>query len=167
MRSTTLATVVVLGLAGGALATPAEASGSWSVGADFSVGGVHFSLGYHRPHGHYGPYRPDYYYRTAPSFRVRGARCSSACYLDRGHAYHHPRCPVVGAHFGRHRFHVGPVWDRLGWSAWYGWSHPYGGWRGHHDRYRGWDRHYDDHHRHGRGRGHGHGRHHRDSCRHH
>ncbi len=90
-----LLTLVWLPLQG--LATPAEAAVfGFSAWGDFNVGGVHLSLGVHQagPYARYGPY--SRFDRQVGNY---GHRCSEACYLDRGIAYHHYTCPVALQHF--------------------------------------------------------------------
>jgi len=96
---------------------PAEAGVRWVAGADFSVGGIQFSLGFNGPY-RYG-YSPSYYYRTDRSLSYRGYECGSACYLkDRRH-YHGRSCPVVRQHFSRHGFDPYYAWGYV--------THGYGG----------------------------------------
>jgi hypothetical protein len=79
------------------LATPAEAAVfGFSAWGNFNVGGVHLALGVHQagPYARYGPY-----YRFDRAVGNYGHRCSEACYIERGIAYHHYTCPVALQHF--------------------------------------------------------------------
>lgn len=174
------------------LAAPAEARHDHgpSVGAWFSVGGLHFSLVF----GARGNGYPGYYYRTADHFSYRGHRCTDRCYRDRRYAYHSFDCPLVAVHLDR--FHQRPHMLFRGYAPAPYWRGEYygdgrhGSWarhdrdryydRNHHryDRYDRYDRRdrrdryerrdrYDRRHDRYRGRGRGHDRHrHDDSCRH-
>jgi hypothetical protein len=98
---------------------PAEARANWTVGADFAVGGVYFSLGFN-DFDRYGR-GPSYYYRTQGPLRYAGHQCGSACYLADGYAYHHPDCPLVSYHFGRYGYDPVFLWTNLAPRP-YGWG---------------------------------------------
>lgn len=119
-------------------AAPAEAAhkkARWTVGGNFSVGGLHFSV-YYRP-GYYD----DYYYRVRKPFPPsRHYRCSDRCYFRRGYNYHHASCARAHEYFDRHHFSPVRVLDAIFYP------------RGHRYHRRGYDRgygHYDRGHRHG------------------
>lgn len=118
---------------------PAEAGVRWLAGAEFDVGGVHFTIGFHPPHRYVHDLRPDYYYRTRAPLRYPGVRCTSVCTVRDAYRYHAPRCPVVHRHFSRHRFDPYPAW-RFVHSNWFGYDRGYyhRDWR----RDRRWDRRY-------------------------
>jgi hypothetical protein len=132
------------------VAQPAEASPRWFAGADFAVGGIHFSVGYF---DNFGPGHPArHFYRTPYRLSHAGHRCTSACYIADGYYYHDRFCPVVRYHLGHHRYDPYPAWDRLDRGRYVIWSgarsHPG---RGHYKHWRPdprwsrpdyrWDRH--------------------------
>ncbi|MDH3401973.1 MAG: hypothetical protein OES32_00835 [Acidobacteriota bacterium] len=102
---------------------PAEASSRWFVGADFSVGGIGFSLGF----ADFDRYRrgPSYFYRTGRHLSYRGFRCGSACYIRDNLYYHHPDCPLVHEHFHRYGFNPYSAWAALPYGGFYYAPRPY------------------------------------------
>jgi len=138
---------IVLALAITALAIPlmgtlepAEARIRWSGGAEFSVGGIFFSLGF-SDYDRYG-HGPGYFYRTNHALNYNGYQCGSACYLNDGYAYHDRGCPLLQRHFAYFGFNAGHHWASYGYSR-YGYrSHRYGPYYG---GYR-YDRRYDRRH---------------------
>ncbi|MEZ5333021.1 MAG: hypothetical protein R2991_13435 [Thermoanaerobaculia bacterium] len=157
---------------------PAGAEVAWVAGADFSVGGAYFSLGFQSPAVQpYSRYEPVYYYRVRQPLHYEGVHCTSACYLRDGYTYHHPSCPLVARHFAAYRFAPTRIWASLGVPYGvrgyappaYGYRQPpvvyYRGPRYDVHRY---DRHDDGRRDHGRGhgRGHGHGHQHGPHCHH-
>lgn len=125
-----LALVALLVPLGGAL-EPAEASGGWFAGADFSVGGVHFTLGFADFDRH--RFAPGHYYRTDRRLGYRGYECGSACFVRDDVYYHHAECPVTLRHFHHNGFDPYPVWRALpyGVGHYYPYSYPYS-YRSHH-----------------------------------
>lgn len=120
---------------------PAEARVRWNVGADFSVGGIFFSLGFN-DYDHYG-HGPRYFYRTNRALNHRGYQCGSACYLDDGYSYHARSCPLLQRHFFRFGFNAGHHWNAYRHGG-YGYrSYGYGPW----DRGYRYDRRHDRHRR--------------------
>jgi hypothetical protein len=80
----------------------------------FRVGPVQLWLGVHDggPYAHRGPY-----YRFDRRVEYRGHRCGSACYVQRGVAFHHYNCPVALQHFRAYGVvppRVGPYVDAWG-----------------------------------------------------
>jgi hypothetical protein len=107
--------VATLVLAGLAAPQPAAAGTRWFAGADFSVGGVYFSLGFFDG---LAPGRaPHHYYRTARPLSYPGLHCTSACYVADGYYYHDRSCPVVRSYFSHYHYDPYPAWgfaDRPG-----------------------------------------------------
>lgn len=152
----------ILALAIAALVVPllaapqtAEASAYWNVGTNFSVGGVHFSLGFIRPHHYRSEYSPSYYYRTSHRISHRGYSCGSACYVKDDYYYHDRSCPLVDYHFRHSGFDPYRAFSHggYGYSSYYRRHSPapryYGS--GHyrsHDRHQSYQRYErrDDHH---------------------
>ena len=87
---------------------PAEARVRWGGGAQFSVGGIFFSLGFN-DYDHYG-HGPGYFYRTNHALNHRGYECGSACFISDGYAYHDPYCPLLQRHFSHFRFNAAGYW---------------------------------------------------------
>ena len=118
----------ILALAIAALVVPllvapqaAEASAYWNVGTNFSVGGVHFSLGFIRPYRYRSQYTPSYYYRTSHRISHRGYSCGSACYVKDDYYYHDRSCPLVDYHFRHNRFDPNRAFSHggYGYSSYY------------------------------------------------
>jgi hypothetical protein len=81
------------------VATPATAGiDTWHFGTSFSVGGVHFRVGYTEA----GPFGSSFYFEAAQPFSYRGHACSSYCHRRGPRYYHHPSCSAVHHHFLLH-----------------------------------------------------------------
>ena len=83
---------------------------TWHFGAGFSVGGIHFRVGYAEA----GPFGSSFYFEARQPFSYRGYACSSYCYRRGRRNYHHPTCPMVHHHFGRHGYAPGYYIEHYG-----------------------------------------------------
>jgi len=167
------AALTVLLLPAQGLLAPARAdSFGFDAWGSFRVGPVQLWLGVHDggPYAHQGPY-----YRFDRRVEYRGHRCGSACYVERGVAFHHYACPVALQHFRAYGVvppRVGPYVDAWGrpyyryeppvpqGRAWGYWNAPprsrgpvvyYPRWDsrdGRHDSHPGRGRGHDKHHKH-------------------
>ena len=105
----TVVGVALLGLLVIGLAPAAEASSRWIYGSGFRVGGLVFHIGFEtvfRPYygrGGYVEVRRGPYFRVSRRMKYRGRSCNRYCFRDRSHYYHHPGCPLLLSHLGRHR----------------------------------------------------------------
>lgn len=80
-------------------AAPAAAGvDAWSFGGAFSIGDVHFRIGYARAE----PYGPSYYFEAARPLAYPTYSCSDRCYRQASRHYHHHSCPLVRHHFVRY-----------------------------------------------------------------
>ena len=95
-----------------ALAASSVSAGvdSWHFGAGFSVGGIHFRVGYAGA----GPFGSSFFFEAGQPFRYRGYACSSYCYRRGRRNYHHPTCSVISHHFGRHGYAPGYYIEQYG-----------------------------------------------------
>ena len=69
-------------------------------GSAFSLGGIHFRVGF-AGHGRYGP---NYYFEGSRPFGYRGYRCSDRCYVRGPRSFHHSSCRAAGYHFQRYGY---------------------------------------------------------------
>ena len=95
----------------GLWAAPATAGmDSWYFGGGFSVGGVHFRVGYAEA----GPFGSSFYFEAAKPFHYGGYGCSAYCYRQGPRFYHHPSCSLVHQHFSRHGYAPGYYLEHYG-----------------------------------------------------
>ena len=132
--------------------------GNWIFGSAFQVGNFFFRVGFHPDAYHR---HGDYYVRVREQVSYPNYSCSSYCYRNNTHNYHHRSCPVIKHHFSRYDGYnryldrYFPRSDRYSRGG-HGHSQSYGHSRGHgHYRNRG---HYRSRGHH-RGHGYGHHRH--------
>jgi len=119
-RNLAILTLLVLAT----IATPPLAADvdSWFFGGAFSIGGVHFRVGF-AEHGRWGS---SYYFEAAKPFSYRGYACSDRCYTRGPSIYHHPSCNAVAFHFHRFGYTPGYLIDRFGPRLPYGVGRYYG-----------------------------------------
>lgn len=154
-KKLTAATVLAVLLAITLVAPTASADHGfgWSAGAGFRIGPLRFHIVLGGDHdGHRG-----HYYRTDSPFHYgERSACSSRCFKDGDHYYHHPHCPGLLHHFDRYGVNPYANFDRYAPADDDRYYDEDGGSYGGYGRYDG----YDDSWRHRRYEV----RHHRRSC---
>ena len=92
-------------------ASPSSAGiDTWHFGTSFSVGGIHFRVGY----AEVGSFGSSFYFEAAQPFSYRRYACSSSCYRRGPRYYHHPSCTAMHHHFGLHGYAPGYYLEHYG-----------------------------------------------------
>lgn len=125
-----------------------QADHGWRAGSSFSIGGVHFHIGYFKSGRHHS--HPTYFYRTKHHLHVPQAHYRGTCYRDSGYYYHHESCPLLHGYLDHYEVSMHGLFSRYAPD----YDHRYNQRYGHRRDYRGQD--YDHGYRsHKRYRGHG------------